>query len=629
MPIDPKDWENLPSTNTPISAEALQDLEVRTTGYADTLVSDHEADTNPHPLYALATDIGTLEAAVSVRDHGAQGNGSTDDTDAFNDAIAEAVTSGLPVFVPAGQYVVPSLVIDDDDLAIVGVGDRSWIQTATGLHLGPSTGSGVTSRVTLRDLKVTRSSTAFGFAIAVRQTNRATVERVTVDSQYGGIVIGHSDYPVTPVNTKVKDCDVTAVQNAIWSNGSLTDNVDETNTQIVGNKVLQHGVAEPGIEIWLGGSLVAFNHIKSSIYQGGGGGITAGGYGKRDIRIIGNHIEGFSLGIEIGNIEQGVAEGNLIRACGIGLAMTGSQNETDVNLTGNTVIVSDEYVGTLTPLRGIHIQGMQAATLTGNVVRYETTLPYTDTNSRKHRGIEVSTNMRRVTITGGAFINIDRALNMGNTSGDVQVSGVTFDNVRIASHQTGGNPIETFTGCIFHNHGAALINRIARFRGCRFNNESDFTFVNVPPAQGLTANANTVIELSGCTFNNVTSTCMRPDASMAIIGAGYTRPKIEYADSEVRAGWTETTWSAVDAVFTAAGEAVPHNRAIYVTSTNQRYVKTEWGVLTRGTAAPASGTWARGDRVYSTTPSASGTEGWICTTAGTPGTWKTFGTIGA
>lgn len=46
-------------------------------------------------------------------------------------------------------------------------------------------------------------------------------------------------------------------------------------------------------------------------------------------------------------------------------------------------------------------------------------------------------------------------------------------------------------------------------------------------------------------------------------------------------------------------------------------------------AAPTSGTWARGDRVYNTAPSASGFIGWVCVVAGTPGTWKTWGAISA
>ena len=39
--------------------------------------------------------------------------------------------------------------------------------------------------------------------------------------------------------------------------------------------------------------------------------------------------------------------------------------------------------------------------------------------------------------------------------------------------------------------------------------------------------------------------------------------------------------------------------------------------------------YARGDIVYNTEPSASGTIGWVCVAAGSPGTWKSFGDIAA
>lgn len=48
-----------------------------------------------------------------------------------------------------------------------------------------------------------------------------------------------------------------------------------------------------------------------------------------------------------------------------------------------------------------------------------------------------------------------------------------------------------------------------------------------------------------------------------------------------------------------------------------------------GTAAPTAGAWERSDIVFNSAPSANGTIGWVCTTAGTPGTWKTFGAIAA
>ena len=49
------------------------------------------------------------------------------------------------------------------------------------------------------------------------------------------------------------------------------------------------------------------------------------------------------------------------------------------------------------------------------------------------------------------------------------------------------------------------------------------------------------------------------------------------------------------------------------------YSPTDWATAVGGANV--------GDIVYTTAPVAGGTVGWICTTAGTPGTWKTFGTI--
>ena len=51
--------------------------------------------------------------------------------------------------------------------------------------------------------------------------------------------------------------------------------------------------------------------------------------------------------------------------------------------------------------------------------------------------------------------------------------------------------------------------------------------------------------------------------------------------------------------------------------------------ITFGSAAPTASTWKQGDVCFNTGATASATAGagWICTTAGTPGTWKGFGTI--
>lgn len=44
-------------------------------------------------------------------------------------------------------------------------------------------------------------------------------------------------------------------------------------------------------------------------------------------------------------------------------------------------------------------------------------------------------------------------------------------------------------------------------------------------------------------------------------------------------------------------------------------------------AAPSTGNWELGDIVYNSAPIPGGVIGWVCTTAGTPGTWKSFGQI--
>jgi len=47
-----------------------------------------------------------------------------------------------------------------------------------------------------------------------------------------------------------------------------------------------------------------------------------------------------------------------------------------------------------------------------------------------------------------------------------------------------------------------------------------------------------------------------------------------------------------------------------------------------GTAIPVAGTWAVGDRIRNTAPASNGVTGWICVTAGTPGTWQAEAALG-
>ena len=50
------------------------------------------------------------------------------------------------------------------------------------------------------------------------------------------------------------------------------------------------------------------------------------------------------------------------------------------------------------------------------------------------------------------------------------------------------------------------------------------------------------------------------------------------------------------------------------------------GQFSRVTAAPSTGTWARGNIVYNSAPDSLGVLGWICTASGSPGTWQPMST---
>ena len=68
------------------------------------------------------------------------------------------------------------------------------------------------------------------------------------------------------------------------------------------------------------------------------------------------------------------------------------------------------------------------------------------------------------------------------------------------------------------------------------------------------------------------------------------------------------------------GNAGVAMRQGFFQGSNMKYVGT-------GSAAPVAGTYVVGDIIYNEAPASAGYIGWVCTVAGTPGTWKTFGLI--
>lgn len=99
MAFTPKDWRNYPTdTSTPLSAQALEDLETRVTDYAALRAAD-----------------------FNVKDYGAAGDEVSDDTAEIQAAIDAAIPVNGKVVFPPGVYRVT------DTLTIEGAGAECYV----------------------------------------------------------------------------------------------------------------------------------------------------------------------------------------------------------------------------------------------------------------------------------------------------------------------------------------------------------------------------------------------------------------------------------------------------------------------------------------------------------------------
>lgn len=116
MAYSVQSWTNGAIGGTPVSAARLSHLEA-----------------------GIAAAIAKGDHVVSVKDHGAIGNGVTDDTAAI--ATAYTAAAGKPLLFPAGVYKVTALpaLIDGDRLLGVGPLDSEIVYAGTGTLL-PLTG---------------------------------------------------------------------------------------------------------------------------------------------------------------------------------------------------------------------------------------------------------------------------------------------------------------------------------------------------------------------------------------------------------------------------------------------------------------------------------------------------------
>lgn len=583
--------------------------------------------TPPLPPFILTALRAILvDPTVNVMTFGAKGDGATDDTVAIQAALTAG--AGGVVYLPRtanGYRVTGTIFLNSPDTVLCGDGPGTRIISSAAGYAISIAGA----RVRVCDLKIERASTSFGAGIYVDgRGNDVELVNVTIDSGFMGIQLGDTNAPITPLRTLVEKCWITSTDSCIRTRTAL-DGTLYAYHRIINNDLIQRGSWQ-GIESWSGATYIAGNRVRAPAFNGGTAGITVGNKPRQ--QVIGNYVEGFSFGLEAGDTGVGIQfEGNTVISCGTGIALSsiGGLEEPAVCLVGNVVILTSSYPGGDQVC--IYVTGARTFAVVGGALSFDSNGDYTQDASRNGTGIQAQNDCDSVLAVGVQLTNLNigfRCGPIGGAAGMLGTIGCAWDNVKFPFDDQGGNPTTIVSGGRIWNPYQSHHNYRASYEGVTVGRNSDHPAASKGFAYFLDASS-TVSAMQGCRFNAyVLGTAFTTDAERAITGVGYKRPAVEIRDHTWAVG-NVSTWTDVATAIALAALPEPYDTPIHTWTSNLSFEKTRHGVVTHGTAAPAAGTWAVGDKVYNSTPVAGGTIGWVCTTAGTPGTWKTWGAIAA
>jgi len=575
------------------------------------------------PIYDTANDFvgyygrSAAEIAVSVvptdyswpwgdpRRFGAVGNGATDDTT----ALTNWAKVGGKMTVPALTFLISATIPLVSYSSIVGV-EGGVITTATHDISMLQATSQTNISITGVTVKMTSAGTAANVGgIDLITCNDCQVENCEfIGMQFSGIKASgvqrctfRANYIHDVLGTGQDSGDIYMESTASVSS---KDNVIDGNFCL--GTTFEFGIAcwDPYSGLLPLRNIICNNRIMA--HNGYGILIYMPDSGDSYNQIIGNHVQDISAhstntssgtGIYIEGAGNGGTQciGNTVKNCCIttsaaSLAPAGIGVNGGPAAGGVPLVIANNTVSEMTQYHGILVTGCDGATITGNSVR----MPLTQTTLGQAIAV-VNSNL--ITVSSNSINLLSTTQNQAGIF--VEAIGANFSDVSITGNNINGGH---YAHIRFVNDGnlyqhVAVIGNVCT--------GGDSTAIPLILESGSVEEA----QIIGNTFNSNSATAISQTACIAIRYSG-----------------NFATGSGAVLLTSGTCTASFYDRTNYGTGAAGGVSNSATGFIVEqlGTAQPAAGTWARGDMVQNSSPSASSVYMWVCTTAGTSGTWKTI-----
>jgi hypothetical protein len=614
---------------------------------------------------------------VSVKDFGAVGDGITDDTIAIGKALDALETNEGELLFPPGNYLITSSISkvfsDGKNITVRGYGAKIVATSIiTGIAITLSGSRGVSTPLAAT---VTKGASTFSVTSATGFSK-------------GKLCLITSTDLWNPTRAYYYKGEISLIENisgtTITNSGPLYDGYTDSTTTI--HALNMPSIKIEGLEIECNYNIIALKlaYIKNPIvrdcivhgsrYAGIYVDYTIGGEISGNLLYdLWNNSTGTSYGISIGTAQCCKVSNNTIYGTRHSVTVGGFEPTRWTIISGNTCSnsVQETVVGSIDLHgntensivsgnlgSGINCSGINTIFSNNILINHSKEIPviliYQEINSDYHiitcnrinsygssaKGIYISPSVEN--------LNIGKLLISSNTVECVayscfiqprtsSVTGCSINSLIIANNTFKSSSVFAF---IFQNNVAATYSC-----GEILSNGNTYESINYDAFSCL---GNTIVYSSSCndvfkanrsngylaTFSGTNVKLVSPNFIGNTGGAGTSR-SVKY-DNTGRIDVISPSFSNLTykAEISAATEYLENGwNAVTPTILNtagSRLVNF-YGALGRaityGTAAPSVGAWSVGDRVYSQSPSVGQPKSWVCTVAGSPGTWVSEGNL--